>query len=99
MLNEDRRNPFRVTSLFSELCRIADTVRFWDGAQKHLLLHNNNHHGNYSRSARSLLAAVYCLVDYTGYWETLATILTLAGAFYVCVIQRFRGNAPSLPTT
>jgi hypothetical protein len=43
------------------------------------------------------LAALYSLVVYTGYWETVATVLTVAGAFYAFVIQRFEGNAPSAP--
>lgn len=34
-------------------------------------------------------AGIYTALTLTGYWQTVATVLTNAGAFYAFVIQRF----------
>ncbi|HET9878866.1 MAG TPA: hypothetical protein VFQ81_06140 [Candidatus Limnocylindria bacterium] len=40
--------------------------------------------------AISLAAAgLYCALVAVGYWETVANVLLIAGAFYAFVIQRF----------
>jgi hypothetical protein len=38
-------------------------------------------------------AGIYCALVAVGYWETVAHVLLIAGAFYAFVIQRFEGKA------
>lgn len=38
-------------------------------------------------------AGLYCALVAVGYWETIAKILVIAGAFYTFVIQRFESKA------
>ena len=37
-------------------------------------------------------AGIYTVLVEVGYWETVAHILILAGAFYTFIIQRFEGE-------
>ena len=37
-------------------------------------------------------AGLYCAFVAAGYWETVANVLIIAGAFYAFVIQRFEGK-------
>jgi len=38
-------------------------------------------------------AAAYTLLVSVGYWETVANVLIIAGAFYAYIIQRFEAKA------
>jgi hypothetical protein len=38
-------------------------------------------------------ARLYCALVAVGYWETVANVLLIAGAFYTFVIQRFEDKA------
>jgi hypothetical protein len=38
-------------------------------------------------------AGLYCALVAVGYWETVANVLIIAGAFYTFVIQRFESKA------
>jgi hypothetical protein len=38
-------------------------------------------------------AGLYCALVAVGYWETVANVLLVAGAFYAFIIQRFEGSA------
>ena len=38
-------------------------------------------------------AGLYCALVAVGYWETVANVLIIAGAFYSFVIQRFESKA------
>jgi hypothetical protein len=37
-------------------------------------------------------AGIYCALVAVGYWETVANVLIIAGAFYAFVIQRFESK-------
>ena len=37
-------------------------------------------------------AGLYCALVAVGYWETVANVLIIAGAFYTFVIQRFESK-------
>ena len=37
-------------------------------------------------------AGLYCALVAVGYWETVANVLIIAGAFYAFVIQRFESK-------
>jgi hypothetical protein len=37
-------------------------------------------------------AGLYCALVAVGYWETVANVLIIAGAFYLFVIQRFESK-------
>lgn len=38
-------------------------------------------------------AGLYCALVAVGYWETVANVLIIAGAFYAFVIQRFESTS------
>jgi hypothetical protein len=44
-------------------------------------------------------AGLYTVLVSVGYWETVANIIMVAGAFYAFVIQRFEGKAAPVDRT